>query len=136
MGFCREHSQHLSMICDSVETIEGYRDMVDQGKLCYGSEATCVAIAPYARSDHYTPVPLVLSPSDKTEKGEELKAWIQDLLDSWEKHEHGAASHCPIWALASDGDSSYRLAKHLLCMTTKLDNDSPLGQKLGKYHLT
>ena len=86
MGFCR---------CDSVETIEGYRDMVDQGKLCYGSEATCVAIAPYAQSDHYTPVPLVLSPSDKTEKGEELKAWIQDLLDSWEKHEHGAASHGP-----------------------------------------
>lgn len=135
MGFCREHSQHLSMTCDSVETIEGYRDLVDKGKLCYGSEATCVAIAPYAQSDHYTPVPLVLSPSE-TEKGAELKTWIQDLLHSWESHEYGAASHGPIWALASDGDSSYRLAKHLLCMTTKLDDSSPLGQKLGKYHYT
>ncbi|KZT71915.1 hypothetical protein DAEQUDRAFT_664994, partial [Daedalea quercina L-15889] len=131
MGFCREHGQNFSMKCDTVEDIEKLRDLVEAGKLCYGSDATVVAVAPYAQTDHYTPVPLVLSPSDKTEKGEQLMTWIHKLLGSWEEHKYGAKTHGPIWALASDGDSSFRLAKHLLCMTTKLNPESPLSHKLA-----
>ncbi|KAJ3714758.1 hypothetical protein C8R42DRAFT_591007, partial [Lentinula raphanica] len=129
-GFCREHGQAISMKCDTIESIENMRKAVEDGKLCFGCDATVVALAPYGRSDHYSPVPLVLSPSDKTEKGEQLSKWIQTLLDCWRKNEHGATLHGPIWSLASDGDSTFRLAKHLLCMTTNLNLTSDLGRIL------
>ena len=88
-------------------------------------------IAPYAQVDHYSPVPIVASPSDKTEKGADLAQWIQIVLDAWKGHEFGEKTHGPIWALASDGDPSYCVAKHRLCMAEKLDGNSPLGQILS-----
>ena len=36
----------------------------------------------------------------------------------------------PIWALASDGDSTYHAAKHIICIVKKVDKDSPLGKTL------
>ena len=132
LGFCREHEKTVYRKCDSVEAIQKLKDLVNEGKLCFGSDATVVAIAPYTETDHYTPVPIILSPTDKTEKGEDMMIWIQKVLDSWEKHQFGAQINGPIWAIASDGDPSFRLAKHLLCMTTDLDMTSPLGQKLGE----
>ena len=132
LGFCREHGKIVYLKCDSVEAIQKLKDLVNEGKLCFGSDATVVAIAPYTETDHYTPVPIILSPTDKTEKGEDMMIWIQKVLDSWEKHQFGAQINGPIWAIASDGDPSFRLAKHLLCMTTDLDMTSPLGQKLGE----
>lgn len=131
LGFCREHGSQVSMSCKTIEAIQELKQKVDRGELCFGSDATVVAIAPYTQTDHYTPVPLILSASDKTEKGEQLGSWVQKVLDSWAEHEHGAQLHGPIWAIASDGDSSFRLAKHLLCMTIELDKTSPLGQKLA-----
>ncbi|KAF6753827.1 hypothetical protein DFP72DRAFT_1069030 [Ephemerocybe angulata] len=77
---------------------------------------TVVGIAPYARKDHYTPVPIVVSSSDKTEKGEELVKWIAEVLERWKAHPHGEKVHGPIWSLASDGDSAYRAAKHIYCI--------------------
>ncbi|KAF8055441.1 hypothetical protein FPV67DRAFT_1435919 [Lyophyllum atratum] len=130
LGLCREHSHSISLKCETIEVLESLRDAIAEGKLCLGSDATVVAIAPYGRSDHYSPVPLVLSPSDKTERGEALKGWIETLLQRWELHENGAKLHGPIWALGSDGDSSFRVAKHLLCMVEDLDLNSDLGKKL------
>lgn len=96
--------------------------------MCFGSDATVVAIAPYAESEHYTPVPIVVSPSDKTEKGTSLAEWLKVVLDAWDSHPQGKALHGPIKAIASDGDASFRLAKHLICMTTPVDPQSPLGK--------
>lgn len=76
-------------------------------KVCFGSEATVVGIAPYAQEDYYTPVPIVASPSDKTEKAPDLAKWMQTVLDTWKTHEFGEKVNGPIWALASDGDSTY-----------------------------
>ncbi|KAJ7243487.1 hypothetical protein C8J57DRAFT_1556735 [Mycena rebaudengoi] len=104
------------------------KDKKDPGKVCFGSDGTVVAIAPYAELEHYTPVPLVLSPSCKTEKGVELAKWIQTVLDTWDSHPLGRALHGRIESLASDGDSSYRLAKHILCMVMEIDPQSPLGK--------
>jgi len=53
------------------------------------------------------------------------------VLDVWKKHELGEKANGPIWALASDGDSTYRLAKHLICMTKKLQVSSPLANLLS-----
>ncbi|KAJ7850933.1 hypothetical protein B0H14DRAFT_2581744 [Mycena olivaceomarginata] len=87
LGLCREHSHHVNTKVDSLESVEEVRaalaeDIKDPGKVCFGSDATVVAIAPYAQSDHYTPVPIVVSPSDKTEKGVDLAQWLQVVLDA------------------------------------------------------
>ena len=62
---------------DSVESVEEVRTALAEPKesnsrVCFGSEATVVAIVPYAQDDYYTPVPIVASPSDKIEKAPEL----------------------------------------------------------------
>jgi hypothetical protein len=107
-------------------------DLKDEDtKVCFGSDATVVGIAPYGWVDHYSPVPIVASPSDKTEKGAALADWMQTVLDVWKKHDLGEKANGPIWALASDGDSTYRLAKHLICMVKPLELSSPLGSLLS-----
>src|ERR1700683_986735 len=92
--------------------------------------ATVVSIAPYAQKDYYTPTPIVASPSDKTEKAPDLAKWMQIVLDTWKAHEFGEKVNGPIWALASDGDSTYCAAKHIIYMVKKVDKDSPLGKIL------
>ncbi|KAJ7315740.1 hypothetical protein DFH08DRAFT_820317 [Mycena albidolilacea] len=133
LGLCREHSNRVNTSVDSLDSVDEVRVALQREKhnpkkVCFGSDATVVAIAPYAQDDHYTPVPIVVSPSDQTEKGPELAEWMQVVLDTWEHHPQGKALHGRIEALASDGASSYRLAKHLICMTTKTDPNSPLGK--------
>ncbi|KAJ7794193.1 hypothetical protein B0H14DRAFT_2392706, partial [Mycena olivaceomarginata] len=133
LGLCREHSNRVNTSIDSLDSVDEVRvalqrEKHDPKKVCFGSDATVVAIAPYAQDVHYTPVPIVVSPSDQTEKGPELAKWMQVVLDTWEHHPQGKALHGRIEDLASDGASSYRLAKHLICMTTKTDPNSPLGK--------
>ncbi|KAF8159729.1 hypothetical protein B0H34DRAFT_674036 [Crassisporium funariophilum] len=77
-------------------------------KVCFGSNATVVALALYTQSNHYRPVPLVVSASDKTEKGPKLSAWIRTLLDAYKAHKFEECTSGPIWALGSDGDSTFQ----------------------------
>ena len=90
-----------------------------------------MAIAPYARSDFYSPTPVVLSPSDKTEKGKDLAFWIQITLDAWKTHPLGEKVHGPIWAYASDGDACFRVARYLLCMKVEINPESLLSALLS-----
>lgn len=53
------------------------------------------------------------------------------MLDVWKKHELGEKANGPIWALASDGDSTYCLAKHLICVAKELNASEPLGNLLS-----
>ncbi|KAK7037056.1 hypothetical protein R3P38DRAFT_2517108 [Favolaschia claudopus] len=133
LGLCREHSHRVNTAVDTLDSVESVRtalqkDKDDPDRVCFGTDATVVAIAPYARDDHYTPVPIVVSPSDKTETGEQLAKWMQVILDVWETHPQGKILHGPIDALASDGDSTYRLAKHIICMVKETDPNSALGK--------
>ena len=117
IGLCREHADHYATNLDSMAVIDKIKeglmkDKSDPSRCCYGVDATVVAIAPYARSDFYSPTPLVLSPSDKTEKGRDLAIWIQTTLDAWKTHPLGEKVHGPIWALASDGDACFRVARY------------------------
>ncbi|KAJ7836132.1 hypothetical protein B0H14DRAFT_2234063, partial [Mycena olivaceomarginata] len=132
-----ERSRRVNTQVDSLECVGKFReaffkDKKDPEKVCFGSDATVVAIAPYAQDDHYTPIPLVVSPLDKTEKGTELSQWMKVLLESWNSHPQGRALHGPNWPLGSDGDSSYRLAKHFICMVREEDPESPLGKIVHK----
>ncbi|KAJ7766390.1 hypothetical protein DFH07DRAFT_769929 [Mycena maculata] len=102
----------------------------DKTKVCFGNDGTVVAIAPYARDDHYSATPIVLSPSDKSEGGEALAVWMQTVLDAWKENPNGERTHGPIWSLGSDGDPSYRLSKHILCMVEEIDPNSEVGKKI------
>jgi hypothetical protein len=92
-------------------------------KVCFGSETTVVGIAPYVQQDYYTPGPIVASPYDKTEKAPDLAKCMQTVLDTWKTHEFGEKVNGPIWTLASDGDSTYQAAKHIICMVQKVNKD-------------
>ena len=134
LGLCREHSHNVNTKVESVESVENICVALDSQdsatKVCFGSDATVVAIAQYSDDKYYTPVPVVASPSDKTEKANDLAKWMQTVLDVWKTHELGEKVNGPIWALASDGDSTYRAAKYKICMSKPLEKDSALGKLL------
>ncbi|KAI1781848.1 hypothetical protein LXA43DRAFT_958147 [Ganoderma leucocontextum] len=131
IGVCREHSIGLGLQVKDVESIRRVSDALhdpDADVKChYGKDGTVVAIAPYARSDHYSAIPIVVSASCKSEKGDDLARWLGMVVGVWEKHESGGKAHGDVWALASDGDSAFRVAKHKLCTTEVVNPDLPLG---------
>ncbi|KAH6916539.1 hypothetical protein BKA70DRAFT_1502864, partial [Coprinopsis sp. MPI-PUGE-AT-0042] len=133
LGLCREHSHRVNTSVEGLEAIETIREFLNEPKgspkkVCFACEATIVAIAPYADSNYYTPIPIVSSPSDKTEKGEELVEWIKMVIKAWKEHPQGEKLHGPLWTIGSDGDSSYRLAKHIY---TILEGESVQGKELA-----
>lgn len=139
-GLCREHSQGIRTkinVLGDVQELEAAlhpqnKDGVTPpATVHYGKDGTVVAVAPYAQTNHYSPVPLLVSSSCKSETGEELAAWLNVVLDAWKSHPHGEQTHGPIWALASDGESSFRRARFLLCMTEQINATSALGQRLA-----
>ncbi|KAI0066999.1 hypothetical protein BV25DRAFT_1897244 [Artomyces pyxidatus] len=133
VGLCREHSHTVSTRVTDVEAIKAVEKALHVDETCcYGKDGTVVAIAPYADSQSYTPYPVILSPSCKTEKGSEMSLWMKTMLDVWRTHPHGEVKHGPIYAIGSDGESSFRLARFTLCMSETLDAASELGQILYK----
>lgn len=132
LGLCREHSHRVITTVDSLESIEAVRlalSSSDDGvKVCFGSDGTVLAIASYAREDYYTAIPLILSPSCKHETGRALAEWLHVFLDTHATHPMGAAVTGDIWAVATDGDATYRLAKQILCVVQPIDEETPLGR--------
>ena len=57
---------------DSVEYVEKIHSALasddSSTKVCFGSDATVVAVAQYSDNNYYSLIPLVASPSDQTEK--------------------------------------------------------------------
>ncbi|TFK89183.1 hypothetical protein K466DRAFT_611332, partial [Polyporus arcularius HHB13444] len=142
VGLCREHCSGVRTKITSLEDVKNIEAALHPSEVAgspestrdpsvhYGKDGTVVAIAPYARTDHYTPVPLLVSASCKTETGEGMVTWLTFVLDAWKNHPFGEQTHGPIWALASDGESSFRRARFLLCMQSRIDPASGLGQRL------
>ncbi|KAF6752932.1 hypothetical protein DFP72DRAFT_814901 [Ephemerocybe angulata] len=131
LGLCREHGHRVDTRVTDIAAIETIRKALfdpdsDEQKVCFGTEATVVAIAPYS-PENYLAVPLVASPSCKTEKGEQIRLWIKDVIALWKSHPCGERMHGPIWALASDGDAAYRLAKYLECLEGGVEVDVTQG---------
>ncbi|EJD33363.1 hypothetical protein AURDEDRAFT_177557 [Auricularia subglabra TFB-10046 SS5] len=131
LGLSRETAGKVDTSAATMAQVDAIRDALQSKDVRFGSEATVVALGPYADPNYYTPVPLVVSPSDKTEKGDDLRIWMRTVMDCWNSHNYGKTLHGPIWSLASDGDSTYRWAKHALCTAKKLDPTSPLSRKLA-----
>ena len=88
----------------------------DDSKVCFGSDGTVLMIASYVHEDHYTPVPIILSPSCKHEKGEALAKWLRIFLDTYATYPMGAAVNGDIWAITTNGDATYCYAKQIICV--------------------
>ena len=112
MGLCREHSARVKTEVSDLQGIEDIRTALfnpesDDQKVCFGSDTTVVAIAPYACTEYYKAVPLVVSPSDKTEKWECLAEWVQNFVKNYNDHPFGEKITGKIYALASGGDATF-----------------------------
>jgi hypothetical protein len=69
LRLCHEHSCNVDPEVISLDSVEKvslalFESQDNATKVCFGSDATVVGIAPYAQDDHYSPVPIVASPSD------------------------------------------------------------------------
>ncbi|KAJ7099638.1 hypothetical protein C8R43DRAFT_964190 [Mycena crocata] len=130
---CREHSHRVKTKVESVEEVRkalAETDKKSKTRVCYGSDATVVAIAPYANEKHYTAVPIVVSPTDKTETGADFAEWLQTTLEAWRLDPNGEKIHGPVWSIESDGDNVFCLAKFTFSELGKI-LDKCLG--INKY---
>ncbi|KAJ7835785.1 hypothetical protein B0H13DRAFT_1652491 [Mycena leptocephala] len=138
LGLCREHSNRVNTKVESLESLQEVRkalaetDKKSKTRVCYGCDATVVAVAPYANKKNYTAVPIVASPTDKTETGADFAEWLETVLEAWRLDPNGEKMHGAVWSIESDGDSVYRLAKFIICMAKRVDSNSELEKILDK----
>lgn len=134
LGLCREHSRALDLHVHSLETVKHIAQAIhgDNATVHYASEATVLAIAPFTE-DHYTAVPLAISPSCKAETADDLAGWLTDALIEWHTNPDGEARNGPCWSIESDGDQKYRTAKWRL-LTQQLEEGSELHSILSRLH--
>jgi hypothetical protein len=144
IGLCREHAQHWpDLRIHNDEAILQMKVAIDQGlkadrQLCYGKEATVVAIAPIAPTEptnSYHAVPVLVSPQCKHETIPELRKVLDLTSEAWRKHPEGERKHGPILNWASDGDGISRNVRHSICTEHSLrDVDPDLYNKLYPLH--
>ncbi|KAI0314861.1 hypothetical protein OF83DRAFT_1063117, partial [Amylostereum chailletii] len=128
LGICREHSDLVNVHVPSAEDVEALETALYDKELCHhGKDGTVVAVAPITDEENYTPISLILSPSCKKEKGDGLVQWLRTVITTWQTDPNGERIHGPIHILASDGESSFRLARFILCMSERLSPDSEIG---------
>ena len=131
VGFCREHSIGVDRLVIGMAAVEYLVDLVHEGDLHFGSEASVVAIAAH-REDDYQAIPLVVSAKCGTETGEDCATWLKMVISAWESNEYGAKYNGPIWSVASNGEASLRNSRFRLCMDYEVKKSSPLGSKLSR----
>lgn len=132
VGASRENPPAKHPVINSLEDVLELDKALNENKTAtYGKEASVVVLGPTAQKTHYGGIPLAVSASDKSEDGRQLASWFSEaVLDTWRTAPFGECLHGPIWSFATDGESSLRVAKHILCMSHDLDRNSSLGKKL------
>lgn len=134
-GICRQHVAKIRVSgIKELTHVESVANSIDAGQCHFGKDATVVAIAPYGRANHYGATPLLASPTCKSEDGISLSIWLNAFIQGYNTHKYGRAQQGPIWALASNGEASFRKAKFELCMTQTIPRNSELGMHL--YQMT
>jgi hypothetical protein len=127
IGISRESEDIPKQVTDISVLKFARESLFEQKTIRLGTEATVVVLAPYCDTENYTPVPIAVSPSDNTEHGTSIAEWMQALIEAIHDKGHG-----PVWSLASDGASSYRIAKEIICLVQCLsaDNDDLMIRRL------
>ncbi|KZV79434.1 hypothetical protein EXIGLDRAFT_707060 [Exidia glandulosa HHB12029] len=131
IGLSRETAAMVNTEVSTLESVETIRTALQDQRVRFGSEATVVAVAPYTDVNHYTPVPIAVSPSDKSEDAEQLLAWLQTAVSCWKTHQYAEQARGPIWSIATDGDATFRKAKHMLCTAGTITESSELWSSLS-----
>ncbi|KIM35830.1 hypothetical protein M413DRAFT_36514, partial [Hebeloma cylindrosporum] len=133
LGLCREHSEDIKTEVNTVEDIHNVADaLFGPERTCHrGKDATVLGLAPVTATENYHVTPLILSPSCKAETGADLASWVGDFIDHYHDHPDGAMRHGKITTLATDGESSFRKLRFLLCLTETVDINSELGKRLS-----
>ena len=131
IGLCREHAGALDLHVLNPQSIIAIGEAVhaEKPRAHYASEATVVAIAPF-RSSGYAAVPFALSGSCKAETGEGMAKWVMEVVHAWNDHPDGAATHGPVWSIATDGEPTMRMCRFALCMSHELTTTNPLHSLL------
>ncbi|KAJ3814475.1 hypothetical protein F5876DRAFT_62296 [Lentinula aff. lateritia] len=122
-----EHCGKIKLPVDSYEALETIADALESGKCHLGKDGTALAIAMVTDSEHYNhcnPIPRFLSPLCKKETGFVVKDWLKLFIRVWREHLYGEAKYGPIQSVASDGESSFRLARFQLCTTEEIRNST------------
>ena len=130
LGLCREHSNSTKKNIDDVQDLHNIAKALDNGDCHYGKDVTILAIAPVTDKENYHAVPIIVSPSCKSEKGEDIETWVKIFLQNWRTNPAGAALHGDVVTLATDGESSFRKLHFLLCLSKDLDHNSNVGKIL------
>lgn len=130
LGLCREHSNSIKKYIDDIQDLRNIAKALDNGVCHYGKDGTILGIAPVTDKENYHVVPIVVSPSCKSEKGEDIETWVKIFLRNWRTNPVGAALHGEVTTLATDGESSFRKLRFLLCLTKDLDRNSDVGKIL------
>jgi hypothetical protein len=132
LGLCREHSTGVKTMIEDVQDLHNVGDALFNAKTCHrGKDATVLGLAPVTDTENYHVTPLVLSSSCKFETGEELASWVRRVIEDYRQHSDGEGRHGPICTLATDGESSFRKLRFILCLTETLDPNSDLSRKLS-----
>ena len=132
LGLCREHSTGVKTLIEDVQDLHNVGDALFNSKTCHrGKDATVLGLAPVTDTENYHVTPLILSSSCKSETGEELASWVRKVIEDYRQHSDGERRHGPICTLATDGESSFRKLRFILCLTETLDPNSDLSRKLS-----
>ena len=132
LGLCREHSMGVKTLIEDVQDLHNVGDALFTAKTCHrGKDATVLGLAPVTDTENYHVTPLILSSSCKSETGDELASWVRRVIEDYRRHPDGEGRHGPIYTLATDGESSFRKLRFLLCLTETLNPNSDLSRKLS-----
>ncbi|KAF8165171.1 hypothetical protein B0H34DRAFT_830366, partial [Crassisporium funariophilum] len=137
LGVCREHSGSPGvprLLVDGIEDIENMAKAIFADKICHhGKDGTVVAVAPETGTENYSPIPIVLSPSCKSETGDKLAHWVMEVLSRYRKNPDGERRHGKITKVATDGESSFRTMRFIIGLVKAIKRETALGGIL--YHL-
>jgi hypothetical protein len=137
VGMARENASTCDLSPVTLDTLYAIADGLNEQPeetISRTKEATVVTLAAFDH-DHYSPIPLLISGTNKKETEKPQARWIQLLLDAWDNASNRSSLYGDLWAVASDGDATRRKALHGLFMCELLDESSPLHALLAKLAL-
>ncbi|KIK96484.1 hypothetical protein PAXRUDRAFT_50620, partial [Paxillus rubicundulus Ve08.2h10] len=131
-GLCCDHAGLIDIKLTDYKTITNALQAVhDESPVChYGKEATVAAIAAFS-PENYTPLPILVSPTCKSERADCGERLLQMILECWHTHPDKEAKFGPVWCFSTEGDSTCQVACHSLFMKYDLDPSSELYEKLS-----
>ncbi|KAJ3521293.1 hypothetical protein NMY22_g12372 [Coprinellus aureogranulatus] len=132
VGMCREHSHGLKATLDTMEDVDRLEAAFLSGKVHHGTEATVLGLAPVTAADHYYVSPVGVTSGCHAETGQEMGVWLRHFLDAYRTNENGEKRHGPVYAIATDGASTFRSLRFSICHEKALNPSTDLGAILSR----